>query len=196
MKGSLKKLDATTKRGITTKLSFALLASALVLSFVAVIQLATNNAVYAIEDEYGHSLTISCNVSEDGDATLAIDLDHPPPIDATDFRVWYDLQVLDSSGNTLHYLRAVPSDSQFQFSEGIQPGEQYTANLWRIETLSDGTLVSEEVVLTENATCESPPDPEPPLTEQFKNQGQCIAHANANPNSGITKEDCKDAFKV
>ena len=195
MKGSQKKLETTMRRGITTRLSLALLASALVLSFVAAVQLATNNAVYAIEDEHGHSLIISCNVSEDGDATLTIDLDHPPPTDPTDF-IRYDLQVLDSSGNTLHYLRAVPSDFQFQLSEGIQPGEQYTANLWRIETLSDGTLVSEEVVLTETATCESPPDPEPPLTEQFKNQGQCIAHANHNPNSGITKENCQERFKA
>jgi hypothetical protein len=44
-------------------------------------------------------------------------------------------------------------------------------------------------------TCPEPPGgEEPPLTEQFRNQGQCIAYSNSNPNSGITKEECQGAF--
>jgi hypothetical protein len=42
-------------------------------------------------------------------------------------------------------------------------------------------------------TCE-PPDQTPPLTEQFRNQGQCISHARENPDSGITRQDCQQAF--
>ena len=34
-----------------------------------------------------------------------------------------------------------------------------------------------------------------PIEEQFKNLGQCIKFANNNPESGITKEICKEAFK-
>jgi hypothetical protein len=33
-----------------------------------------------------------------------------------------------------------------------------------------------------------------PLTEQFSNQGQCIREANTNPDSGITRQDCQEAF--
>jgi hypothetical protein len=36
--------------------------------------------------------------------------------------------------------------------------------------------------------------PPPPLTEQFRNQGQCVRHANANPDLGITRQDCQEAF--
>ena len=35
---------------------------------------------------------------------------------------------------------------------------------------------------------------EPPLNEQFPDQGSCITEAN-NPNAGFTKDDCKAAFK-
>jgi hypothetical protein len=39
------------------------------------------------------------------------------------------------------------------------------------------------------------PEPEIPLTERFKNQGQCIAYSNANPDDeDVTKELCKEAF--
>jgi hypothetical protein len=34
------------------------------------------------------------------------------------------------------------------------------------------------------------------LREQFQNQGQCMREANINPSSGVTKEDCKAAFKA
>lgn len=34
----------------------------------------------------------------------------------------------------------------------------------------------------------------PPLTERFRNQGQCVSYANANPDSGITRQDCQEAF--
>lgn len=40
--------------------------------------------------------------------------------------------------------------------------------------------------------------PVPPLTQVFKNQGQCIEFADANPQYaelGITKDNCKNAFK-
>jgi hypothetical protein len=41
----------------------------------------------------------------------------------------------------------------------------------------------------------TPPNCEPiPLTEQFRNQGQCIREANTNPASGITRQACQEAF--
>lgn len=40
-----------------------------------------------------------------------------------------------------------------------------------------------------------PPEPTTPLTERFKNQGQCVAYANANPeDEDVTKQLCKEAF--
>jgi hypothetical protein len=40
--------------------------------------------------------------------------------------------------------------------------------------------------------------PIPPLTQLFKNQGMCIEFAEEHPESaglGITKDNCKNAFK-
>ena len=43
---------------------------------------------------------------------------------------------------------------------------------------------------------ETPPEEEePPLTEQFRNQGQCIREARENPDSGITRQACQEAFR-
>ena len=39
----------------------------------------------------------------------------------------------------------------------------------------------------------SNPSP-PPLTERFRNQGQCVSDANANPDLGITRQACQEAF--
>jgi hypothetical protein len=52
------------------------------------------------------------------------------------------------------------------------------------------TEVDEETVEEEEEA-----EPQPDLTEQFKNQDQCIEAANQNPDSGFTEDDCKDAFK-
>jgi hypothetical protein len=37
-------------------------------------------------------------------------------------------------------------------------------------------------------------NPSPPLTERFRNQGQCVSDANANPDEGITRRACQEAF--
>lgn len=49
----------------------------------------------------------------------------------------------------------------------------------------------EEGVFTEGVECF---DNDVPITEQFKNQGQCIKFTKDNPESGITEEDCKNCF--
>src|SRR5918992_209387 len=33
-----------------------------------------------------------------------------------------------------------------------------------------------------------------PLTEQFRNQGQCMREARENPDAGFTRQDCQEAF--
>jgi hypothetical protein len=39
----------------------------------------------------------------------------------------------------------------------------------------------------------SNPSP-PPLTERFRNQGQCVSDGNANPDEGITRQAYQEAF--
>lgn len=58
--------------------------------------------------------------------------------------------------------------------------------------------IPERGTFTGDVTCISDPSPpQPPLTERFRNQGQCVAYANQNPDNteGVTKEACKTAFQ-
>lgn len=199
MKGSQRILE-TTIRGITTKLSFALLASALVLSFLAAIQLANNSNV-AYGQSTDETVFGECSIHGDGTAILILEMNnldvgssyyggYQGPGDAF-LRGLFDFVATDTSA-------LVSFDVVAEIFVPVQPGTQFTFYLYqdRDNNLSTVGPEEDELVATETITCGSPPDPEPPLTEQFKNQGQCIASANASPNLGITKEDCKEAFKA
>jgi hypothetical protein len=69
-----------------------------------------------------------------------------------------------------------------------QMGQEYTLQVVYDDIILD--LIDVEVIASKTVTCPLP------LIEQFENQGQCIREANTNPSSGITKEDCKAAFKA
>lgn len=82
------------------------------------------------------------------------------------------------------------------FSAGLEPRTlTYT---YYVDLNGNSRLDSEDisasttVVITGNE-CDVE-EPIPPLTEQFRNEGQCIKYARENPDSGITKRACQEAF--
>ena len=110
------------------------------------------------------------------------------------------VELLDPNGQLLSNILIPasipenPIEIEYTHPASIQPGTEITIKLYEDVDSSGSVPEPDELIASDTVTCGSLPPL--PLTEQFKNQGECIAHANAIPNSGITKEDCKEAFKV
>jgi hypothetical protein len=93
-----------------------------------------------------------------------------------------------------------PSDSNGDFNVHVSTPiipRTFTYTVW-VDLNGNNQLDSEDASATTTfeitgTECDEE-EPEPPLTEQFDNQGQCIREANTNPDSGITRQDCQDAF--
>jgi hypothetical protein len=171
-----------------------LLASALVLSIVTAVHLvASSNLAYAQDTRNERITNLHCAVRDDGTQVINWQASGLNPDLHYSFGVFdSNDQFLVSSGNRGAEMILFFESGNFAGYHpigGVTLGEEYTVHL------SDDTHL--DLVLLDEAsiTC-SAPEEEPDLTEIFPNQGQCIAEANTNPNSGITKEDCKAAFKA
>jgi hypothetical protein len=92
----------------------------------------------------------------------------------------YFEKISDSSGRVIGERSTRGGDTGTAFAPAT-PGETYTMEI-RAEG-PDG-----EVVATESVTC-------PELTELFSNQGECIEEVQDPSFRGLTKNDCKNAFK-
>jgi hypothetical protein len=93
--------------------------------------------------------------------------------------VTYFLKISDSSGRTI-----TEGSARGNVGTGFAPakaGETYTLEVR--EGSSSGELVA-----TGSVTC-------PELTELFSNQGTCIEAVQDGSVTGITKQQCKTAFK-
>jgi hypothetical protein len=171
-----------------------LLSAALVLSFVAVVQLAaqlmvlptTNIAAYAQDNEN----------NEDSDSTS-------PSVE-----IRADATVLEAPATFTFeaVTNFVPIDYFWDCGDGDvregtelrtfsctynQPGT-YTVT---VHTVLPDVPPDEPGIISDTIEVTVIP-PLPPLNERFDSQGQCIKEANTNPNAGFTKEDCKAAFKT
>lgn len=171
------------KRKAMRMVSFLVLTSALILSFVAAVQLSVSAA-------YGQNsaITVTGNcefIPNNGTFLLQFN------VQGSDSTKQYYYQVVDSDGDAL-YTRADTDTlgASFTFARGDVPPDHYTFNLY--EDLNGNfdptTIESDELIASGSVTC-------PTLADVFKNQGQCIQFVNTNPKSEISKDDCKAAFK-
>ena len=199
-----------------TKLSFVLLTSALlVLSSIAAVQLlATNNNV-AFAQSSSITVTGTCDyyspeLGSPDQLNILFIVEGPQPN-----TFYYYIEIEESTG------RVISSDYYDNFADGYgvssdaNPGETYSFSWYQDfdGDYNDVGIEESELVASDSVTCTTSPPPEdggdtgggdtgggddeeeqPPLTEQFDNQGQCIAYADANPDSDITREDCNAAF--
>ena len=166
--------------------SFALLASVLVLSSVATVQLATSNA-YA-QSSGGPTVTGSCHFDDSHGLVTDFDVRGGEP-----FPTLYYGQLLDSSGIVLNtgLITFESSDSLYSLSlQTPESGEEYTFNLYQdVNNNYQGEEVVEENELVASATTTCPS-----YTELFSNQGQCMQFAKDHPFGSITKRGCQEAF--
>ena len=58
--------------------------------------------------------------------------------------------------------------------------------------ISNSALAGNAATATFKGTVSNPSPP--PLTERFRNQGQCVSDGNANPDEGITRQAYQEAF--
>jgi uncharacterized membrane protein YgcG len=201
-----KKQKTTTITTRIPKLSFVVLTSAVILlSSVGAVQLRTNNA-YA-QDSDGYSITsLVCTYDE----TVG------------EFGTYVVTATFDAAGpSTIQFSTGVTGYFE-QGGQGIIAGDPdayrpgsaedtlvVTVNLYEGLFFVPDTPPEDALRDTATVTCEPtspPPDddeggddeeeqpPQPPLTDLFDNQGECIAYADANPDSGITREECNAAF--
>lgn len=155
----------TTKRATKTITSFALLASVLVLTSYAAVQLATSNA-YA--QSAVPTVTGTCGLSETEklDLTFLITGAEPSPT-----RYYY--QLLDSSGtirDTDPSGGYIDPQSGFTYSYiGPLLGEEFTLNVYEdVDNDFPASGVEEdELVASDTVIC-------PAYTDLFRNKGQCI----------------------
>jgi len=185
-----KKQKTTTITTKISRLSFVLVTSSLlVLSSIAAVQLRTNNA-YA-QDSGGYSIT-----------SLVCELDET----RGEFGTYVVTATFDAAGpSTIEFSSGVFGYFE-QGGQGLISGDP---DAYTLGSSEDTVVVTVNLYVgifiypdrppedalrdTATVTCE-PTDPIPPLTEQFPNQGQCIKFARDNPDSGITRQDCQEAF--
>jgi hypothetical protein len=155
----------TLTTATTTITSFALLASVLVLSSFAPVQLASSN-VYA--QSTVPTVTATCGLSETGelDLTFRITVGEPSPT-----RYYY--QLLDSSGTVRDIDpsgESVDPQSGFTYSYiGPLLGEEFTLNVYEDDDndFPASGVEEEELVASDTVLC-------PAYTDLFLNEGQGI----------------------
>jgi hypothetical protein len=99
----------------------------------------------------------------------------------------YSFSILDNGLGTISdHTGASDPTATYEAPSDVSSDQTVTIQV----EVSDGNggtdTATAEILVTDN--------PPPPLTELFSNQGQCIREANTNPDSGITRQDCQEAF--
>jgi hypothetical protein len=172
-----------SKKIRTSIMTFAALASFLVLSSFSATQLIASNA-YAQSST--RTVTGSCEFNRDANLLSANFVITGSEQDDT---VYYD-QLVDSSGKVLQTQGPFNLGGSYSFSWGhATPGEQYTENLY-VDVDDDFHIVGveeDELLASDTATC-------PSYTDLFRNEGQCIKYVRTHPNGDITKSGCQAAF--
>lgn len=130
------------------------------------------------------ALTANPSTINEGE-TSALDASGSSDPDSGD-SLTYSFTILNGPGTITDQTDSSDPTATYEAPSDVSSDQTVTIQV----EVSDGNggtdTATAEILVTDN--------PPPPLTEQYRNQGQCIREANTNPDSGITRQDCQEAF--
>lgn len=130
------------------------------------------------------ALTANPRTINEGE-TSALDASGSSDPDSGD-SLTYSFTILDGPGTITDHTGASDPTATYEAPSDVSSDQTVTIQV-EVNDGNGGTdTATVEILVTDN--------PPPPLTEQFRNEGQCIKAARQNPDLGITRQDCQEAF--